>query len=158
MVVRRHHIRNRKPSGIAKIIFATALIIAAGSLLYATAHYVCVSPLECEQLKTTAAIFGLSAALFLLAFKGPIILQQGKTKLISHLSTAEQLEAYKKRKEVEDIIRQCEKLLVTEIYTAQVLYTTIQPIYNTLPPRQKKKVISKIRLLHKKLSQPERER
>ena len=132
------------------IIFSINTIVLRGALLYITTQYVCASAIDCENLMIILALTGITTAIFLIIFEGTSTTEWFKLRYTIMIGSSEYVEAYRNRKEIEKTITEGEKLLREDEYdAAEIIYSTIKPLYNNLPPKHKKKVIGMIRKFYK---------
>ncbi len=159
------------------VLFGIESIILGSAVTYAATQYVCVSPLDCEYFLTFIVLLGIAIALFVLVFKGRAIVERLRD-IIDYLKT------YSEEKqtivEINTLIDKGEKhlgnlkssnILSTSINSlisrgeknlewggvdaAKTLYAAIEPIYDSLDEKDKKKVIAKIKRFYSKIQEAE---
>ncbi|MFH1331858.1 MAG: hypothetical protein ABIH63_01065, partial [archaeon] len=146
----RYHKKKGKLTKKKNIIFALNTIIIAGALIYVITQYICISPIECEMFMIILVLAAITTGLFVLVFKGMIMIEKTKA-VMTYIGIPSQTGLA--IKEIRSLTKKAEENLKKgDLEAAEILYEAIEPIYDSLEERRKRRVIGGIRKVYHELT------
>jgi hypothetical protein len=143
--------RRAKMKKMLNVTFELTKLAISGVMVWVAVSHICISPLDCEQVTNILEVTGIGGLIFVLVWWGVECAAWIRDRLIFYSDDRRSAGYYQEEKEIKRMIEKGEEYLEKNPYASEVIYTAIKPLYDSLPPDHKKKVIGRIRKYYRQI-------